>query len=304
MIWLKRLAYVVIAFLVLIAGALATVWVITSLRIGKTYHVPARPVVVPTDSVGVARGRHIVAAIGKCTECHGEDLGGQVVSDDFLFGRLAAPNLTRGQGGLGTRYDDPTLVRAIRHAIDERGKPLLVMPSEAFQYLSDDDVGAVVGYLRALPPVDRQFPSRRVGPLARVLSLLTDFPLIPARVVDHDRQPPRTVVEDSTAEYGKYLAEAGGCTGCHRPDLSGGSMGPGGKPASNLTPTGIGTWTEADFFKALRQGVRPGGTPIDSAMPWKRAGLMSDTEIHAVWLYLKSVPPREFNARGAGSVER
>jgi hypothetical protein len=73
-------------------------------------------------------------------------------------------------------------------------------------------------------------------------------------------------------------------------------VGPG-KPASNLTRTGIGTWTDADFLKALREGIRPGGTAIDSAMPWKQSGLMTDPEIHAVWLYLKSVPARKYGKR-------
>lgn len=296
MIWLKRLGYLVLSFVLLLIVAIGVIWVISSARMGKTYIVAAKPVTVPTDSAGIERGRHIVAAIGKCTECHGDDLAGQEISNDFIFGRLAAPNLTPGQGGLGQRYDDPTLARAIRHAIDPEGKPLLFMPSEAFQHLSDDDVGAVVGYLRSLSPIDRQFPATRVGPLARMLSVLAGFPLVPARVVDHEREPPKSVVEDSTPGYGKYLADVGGCTGCHGPELSGGAMGPG-KPASNLTPAGIGTWTEADFFRSLREGVRPGGTPIDSVMPWKRAGLMTDSEIHAVWLYLKSVPPKEFGNR-------
>jgi len=296
MIWLKRLGYLVVGLILLIVGALVVVWGITSVRMEKTWHVQAKPVTVPADSAGIERGRHIVAAIAKCTECHGDDLGGQQFSNNFVFGRLAAPNLTPGPGGLGNRYDDATLARAIRHAINPRGKPLRLMPSEAFQYLSDDDVGAVVGYLRSLPPVDREFPSTRIGPLARVLSLLTDFPLIPARVVDHERETPRSVPEDSTPAYGKYLVDVGGCTGCHGPGLSGGAMGPG-RPASNITPGGIGTWTEADFVKALREGIRPGGTPIDSAMPWKRAGLMTDSEIHAVWLFLKSVPAKEFGKR-------
>jgi mono/diheme cytochrome c family protein len=294
MIWLKRLAYAVIGLLLLVVGAIAVIWGITSVRMDQTYVVRATAVTVPTDSAGIERGRHIVAAIGKCTQCHGDDLAGTQFSNDFLFGRLAAPNLT--PSGLGKRYDDATLARAIRHAINERGKPLRVMPSEAFQYLSDDDVGAIVGYLRSLVPVDRQFPPVRVGPLARVLSMLTNFPLIPARVVDHDMEPPRSMAEDSTPAYGKYLADVGGCTGCHGPGLSGGAMGPG-KPASNITPSGIGTWTEADFFKALRQGLRPAGTAIDSAMPWKRVGLMTDSEIHAVWLYLKTVPAKEFGNR-------
>ena len=297
MIWVKRFFYVIGGLILLLLVSLGVIWAVTSVRMAKRYDVAARPIRVPTDSAGIARGRHFAFAIGKCVDCHGQDLGGQLIGDNFIFGRLVATNLTSGQGGRASLYDDPTLARAIRHGINQDGKPLRVMPSEAFQYLSDDDAGALVAYIRSLPPVDRQLPFTRIGPLARVLSLLTTFPLIPPRVVDHQRVPPVSMPESTSVEYGKYLADVGGCTGCHGPGLSGGSLGPG-KPASNLTPAGIGTWTEADFVRALREGKRPVGADIDStAMPWRLAGQMTDSEIHAVWLFLKSVPAKEFGNR-------
>ena len=297
MIWIKRLAWFLGAVVVLILLALAGVYVVTSSRMSKRYDVAARPVPVPADSAGIERGRHIAIAIGKCVTCHGDDLGGSVLGENVLLGRLVASNLTRGKGGVGERYDDAALARAIRHALRHDGTPLRVMPSEAFQYLSDEDVGALVAYLRSLPPVDRELPPLRVGPMARVLSLMTTFPLIPARVVDHARVPPASMPEGITVEYGKYLADVGGCTGCHGPGLSGGSIGPGKAP-SNLTPAGIGTWTEADFIRALREGKRPVGAEIDSLeMPWPQAGKMTDLEIRAVWAFLKSVPPRAFGNR-------
>ena len=270
--WVKRFFYLIGGIVLLIILALGTIWVITSVRMSERYEVAARPIPVPTDSAGIARGRHLAFAIGKCAECHGQDLGGQMVSDDFIFARLASANLTSGQGGLGSRYDDATLARAIRHGINENGKALRVMPSEAFQYMSDEDVGALVAYIRSVPPVNREHPKARIGPLARVLSIMTPFPLVPPRVVDHQRVPPASMPEEQSVAYGKYLADVGGCTGCHGPGLSGGAMGPG-KPASNLTSAGIGTWTEADFIRALREGKRPVGADIDStAMPWKMAG--------------------------------
>jgi len=297
MIWIKRLAWLLGAIVALLVIALIGVYVVTSTRMNKRYDVAARPVPVPADSAGIARGRHLAVAIGKCVSCHGADLGGALLSDNFLFGRLTASNLTTGKGGIAARYDDAHLARAIRHALRHDGTPLRVMPSEAFQYLADDDAGALVAYIRSLPPVDRELPTTRVGPLARILWLLTPFPLIPARLVDHARVPPVSMPEAPTPAYGKYLADVGGCTGCHGPGLSGGNVGPG-KPASNLTPAGIGTWSEADFVRALREGKRPVGADIDSlSMPWPEAGKMTDSEIRAVWLFLKSVPPKEFGKR-------
>ena len=92
----------------------------------------------------------------------------------------------------------------------------------------------------------------------------------------------------------------GGCTGCHGPTLSGGHIPgtpPSWKPASNLTPRGIGSWTEADFTRALREGVRPNGTPIDTLMPWRLTRQMSDDEIRGLYAFLKTVPAKEFGGR-------
>ena len=91
-----------------------------------------------------------------------------------------------------------------------------------------------------------------------------------------------------TVEYGHYLTQY--CHLCHGPDLAGGSEGPGS--GVNLTPGGeLGTWTEADFIKALRMGVTPTGRYLNpEMMPWKEVGQMTDDELKAIWLYLQSLP--------------
>jgi mono/diheme cytochrome c family protein len=105
-----------------------------------------------------------------------------------------------------------------------------------------------------------------------------------------------------TKEYGAYVAQT--CTGCHGQTLSGGPIP--GVPAeppypANLTPdpaTGLGHWTEADFFAAIREGKRPDGSAINpTAMPWPNFSQMSDTEISAVWVYLQSIPAKPHGQR-------
>jgi hypothetical protein len=67
--------------------------------------------------------------------------------------------------------------------------------------------------------------------------------------------------------------------------------------ATNITPTGIGTWSEADFIKSMRSGMRPNGTAINPFMPWSYVGQLTDEELKALWLYLASVPARETGLR-------
>lgn len=102
------------------------------------------------------------------------------------------------------------------------------------------------------------------------------------------------------AQYGEYLSYVSGCRACHGDHLSGGHI-PGTpssfKNASNLTPTGIGHYSEADFTRAPREGVRPGGIPIDTLMPVRDFKSMNDDEIHALYAYLRTVPPREYGNR-------
>jgi cytochrome c553 len=115
-----------------------------------------------------------------------------------------------------------------------------------------------------------------------------------------DAEAPAPVPAGATPEYGKYLARVSGCDGCHGRTLAGGPIEggpPDAKPAANLTPTGIGRYTEEDFFRALREGKRPDGSPIDPFMPVKYTKDMTDEEIRAVFAFLKTVPPREYGAR-------
>lgn len=71
---------------------------------------------------------------------------------------------------------------------------------------------------------------------------------------------------------------------------------PGTPPTTNLTrgKNGIGDWSEADFVRALRTGKHPNAQELHASMPWRQTALMTDNELHAIWLYLRSVPPRPF----------
>lgn len=135
----------------------------------------------------------------------------------------------------------------------------------------------------------RQPPS--IGPIAQVLSVMTEFPLLPARMINRDATRPTPVTIGLTKEYGDYLVTTGGCKSCHNPNPSGGTAIEGVKVA-NLTPAGIGSWSEADFMKALHTGVRPDGRILSAVMPWPSTRHLTDDEIKAMWMYLQSLPAR------------
>jgi|CXWL01.1.fsa_nt_gi mono/diheme cytochrome c family protein len=294
--FLKRALVALALLLVIVVGA---VYALAHRELSRTYTVARRAPPPATDSAAAARGEHLATAIGKCVGCHGDDLGGSVIFDDAVMGHVAAPNLTRGRGGVGADRTDADFATAIRHGVGQTGQPLLIMPSENYIHFSEADLSALIGYIRSRPSVDREVPARRFGPVGFALVASKKLPFS-ASLIDHEMVQPDSVAPGPTVEYGRYLAHVGGCTGCHNPSLSGGEI-PGGPPgtpiAANLTPGGR-PWTLELFRTTLRTGQRPGGgSELDSFMPIRYTKLMTDEEIEAVWRYVVSVPAKQLGER-------
>lgn len=290
----KWIAILFAGLIGLIVVAIIGTYVITGGRINKIYNVQPAAVAIPTGASAIDEGQRIYATRG-CIDCHGPDAAGTIMEDDPALGRLVASNLTTGQGGVGGSYADIDWVRAIRHGIGPDGKPLFVMPSNEYSGLEDSDMGALIAFIKSRPPVDNVLPASSAGPIARALIMTGAFPLLAAEIIDHDAPPPQPVVRDVNVEFGAYVAQT--CKGCHGAGLSGGPMP--GVPAeppypANLTPdpgTGLGQWQEADFIRAMREGIRPDGSAIDAkVMPWPVLGQLTDVEMSALWLYLSSLP--------------
>lgn len=261
----------------------------TNQMIYKTYDVKVEPLKISMDAQTIERGRQIVTTRGGCNECHTPNFSGQVYDEGMLAGRLVVANLTPGKGGAGTEFTDEDWIRAIRYGLKKDGTSLLGMPSEYFNAFSDSDLAAIIAYLRSLPPVDTSHPNSRLGPMFRWL-ILQEPHVLPASLIDHSAPRSPEPVPGVTVEYGKYLANV--CRMCHMDDMAGGTE-PG--QGLNLTPGGdLAKWSEEDFIKAMRNGVTPSGKKLDpTLMPWQSMGKMSDDELKAIWLYLKSIPPVE-----------
>jgi mono/diheme cytochrome c family protein len=281
---IKITLIVVGSLLGLLVVAVLGIMGISIVRQHKTYAV-APELLTLTASPDTAHGRHLVAMLG-CQGCHTSDLGGQVMEQQPGFGRFVARNLTRGRGGVGMTFTTADYVRAIRYGVGPDSRSLVFMPSMAYEHLSDADLASVIAILQAATPVDRELPPTHIGPLARVISVLTPFPLLVARYTEKNAartKPPET----DTLAYGTYLARTMGCNECHGRALEGNP----GAGAPNLTKGGpTAAWSEADFTHAIREGKRPDGTTLSDQMPWKEFGNMTGSELHAVWVFVRSVP--------------
>ncbi|WP_034256716.1 c-type cytochrome [Adhaeribacter aquaticus] len=263
-------------------------------RLNKQYNeVAVKPVKIPSDSAAIVLGEHI-ANIKGCNDCHNVNYEGRIIIDDPGLGKLVAPNLTTGKGGLTTRYTsytDQDFVRAIKHGIGKDGKSLKLMPSYEYNSLSNEDLGALIAYIKSRPAVDNEVPAITLKPVIYVLANFDKFPLVSAEKVDHAAPGIDVVKPEVTPAYGKYLAIS--CTGCHRDTFTGGEpLIPGSPQVPNITRTGsVGKWTESQFIETLRTGVTPEGKKLDPQfMPWPMAKQFTDTEIKSLYLFLKNLP--------------
>jgi cytochrome c553 len=287
--WTRRIligALAVVGALLLLAAAIVG---LTRRTLARRYSVAPEAITIPDDSATFARGQHLASAISKCTDCHGEDLGG-VLMEMGPMGTFPAANLTTGRGG--AQRTDADWVRAIRHGVARDGRPLVFMPSGVYAALSAEDLGAIIAWARSVPPVDRELRPLSIGPIGRLLIARNPGRLVAAAGIDHAAAIPAAVPPGPTPEYGRYLTVVGGCTYCHGDNLAGGIQeGPPGTPASaDLRPTGpTAAWREEDFAAALHTGQRPDGSTINPFMPWRLTRLMTDEEIQAVWAYLRGL---------------
>jgi mono/diheme cytochrome c family protein len=292
---LKVLAGIVVLLLLVGAGGYLWTGYKAKAQLARTMSFPLETVTLATDAATVARGKHLVDAVVWCSDCHGEDLGGQVLLNDPAMGRIVSPNLTRGKGGLGAVASEAHMARTIRHSVGHTDRQLLVMP--AWPELSAEDLNAVLAYVRSRPPVDREQPPMALGPVMKFLVATGLSPFFQSDEVDHKMKPLTPSAPAPTKEYGQYLAQVSLCTHCHGPTLSGGPVAggdPSWPPASNLTPAGLKGYDEQKFMATLRTGVRPSGVMLNDAMPFRNIQKMTDVELKALWAYLQSVPAKEF----------
>jgi len=238
------------------------------------------------------RGQHLIASRLGCNGCHGDDFGGKELVNVSFVGYWAAPNITTGQGGVTKGFTAHDWDLAVRHGIKHTGTTSS-MPSEEFQKMSDHELSDVVAYIQSKPPVNRESKPVRLGPVFSFMLARNPNSFLAAQL-DHQKphaaEPPPPAV---SVELGEHIVQV--CRGCHGPTLSGGKIegDPNMPIVGNITPheTGIKAWSEADFLRALHEGKRPDGTELLPQMPWRAYGQMSDTELRAIYAYLRTVPP-------------
>ncbi len=244
----------------------------------RHYPITDTPIVVPTDSLALAEGQHLVQLRG-CLGCHGAQAEGKVFYDEPGVATVVAPNLTRAVAN----YSAGELDGIIRHAVRPNGQSVLGMPSEAFTRLRDEDLARIIAFIRSLPPVDGPGPSVSVGPLGR-LGLITGKFKTGATLVDAVTAMP--ALPDSIAE-GSYLAHTI-CAECHGSNLE-------GDPGFAVPSLAIASiYSLPEFETLMRTGKARGDRELGLMSEVARSRFVHFTpaELEALFRYLHSPPPK------------
>ncbi|MES2901608.1 MAG: c-type cytochrome [Pseudomonadota bacterium] len=268
-------------------------------KMARSIAVAVPELTIITGAQAMEQGRYLFATRG-CADCHGANgAGKEVINSGEML--VVSPNITTGPNSATASYQTRDWVRTLRHGVKPDGTPVMIMPSEDYNRLTDADLAAIITYVRQLPPVRGQ---TSVVDLPGMVKVLYAFGIVrdAAEIIDHKLPPEKPVKVAVSIEHGHYVAHS--CIGCHGAKLSGGKI-PGAPPewpaTANLTP-GAGSVmprypTPEAFAAMLRSGKRPDGSLISTVMPFNSLREMTDTDVHALHAYLQTLPARDAGGR-------
>lgn len=288
--WARRTALTLTALVTLAGGALFVGNLRAEHQMHRQVNVSVKGVEYRNDSASLERGRYLYASRG-CADCHGQDGAGHLFLDDGKGMRIAGPHISPGPGSVTKWYDAQDWERSIRHGVGPGGRPLMVMPSEDYNRLTDDDLAALVAWLRSMPPAVGGGP---ILDLPLPVKAFYGFGLMPdaADKINHALPPAEPVAEGVNPAHGAYVANM--CKGCHGAGLTGGKI-PGSPPdwpqAANLHPgnTMARYATPEALMQLFKTGKRPDGSAV-RVMPFGSLREINETDVRALHLYLSGLP--------------
>lgn len=268
---LKWLVRVIGVLMLAVVGGVAYIFIVSERARERAYDLPLTSFTAPRDAAAVENGRR-QAIIHGCTSCHGEKLSGILMFDDPKIARIRSPNITT----IVWRYSDAELARLLRKGVKRNGQGLWVMP--ASPHLPDDDLGAIIAYLRTVPQQPGDAGEIAMGPLAR-FGIATGQ--MGASVKLEPTEPP---VLDRTdpISLGRYLVKSA-CTECHGSKLEGSEF----VESPNLLVSA--GYQDEDFTRLMRTGIGIGNRDLGkmTAMGRDRFSSFTDEEIRAIRAYLQ-----------------
>lgn len=280
--------------------------------------IPVPDITVSSDPEVIEHGRYLAMHVAVCMDCHStrnwDYYSGPIVpgtlgqggerfdEESGLPGVMLSKNITPYNLG---DWSDGELFRGITGGLQKNGDALFpLMPYDAYRTMDEDDLLAIMAYIRTLEPIENDIPKHQLN-----------FPLsLIVNSIPREAELRRIDRSDALA-YGEYVATLAGCTWCHTPLnasqqvdtdrlLAGGHefvMGEYVVRASNISSdkdTGIGSWTLEKFIAGFRRYQSAEGRMIPMAeggyntlMPWTMYANMTDKDLDAIFTFLQASEP-------------
>ena len=280
---LKWLLYLVGGIVGIALLGVLTIYVLIGNDLGRTFDIEGSTIAILDDDASIAEGERLAHVRGCYGGCHGKNTVGSIFMEMPDGTQIVAPDL----GLAAQKYSTRELERIIRHGIRPDGTSVLViMPSISFYDLSDEDVGAIIAFLKTQRPGEVQLPDRNVGPLGSLLLFYYKQivgTILAAEKIDHE-MPRIDPAKDNPSAHGRYLAFTI-CTECHGFDL----RGEAGVGAPDLAIAVA--YTAENFRKLLRTGVPMDGRELGlmAKMATNRFSHLTDGEVDALHTYLRTL---------------
>lgn len=256
----------------------------------------------------VKRGDYLVNTIMTCGNCHTpKGPTGDIMDKAFSGGlswdeppfKVTAPNITQDKDtGIGA-WSDADIKKLMRTGVRPNGVQIAeIMPTAFYGIITDNDMNAIVAYLRTLKPIANKVPD----PIYKMQ--------VPHHAFPGADKPYTEAMMSDTLKKGFYLVSIGHCLECHTPmgprgrefadKLGTGGFefpGPWGKSVSrNITSSktkGIGEWTDGEIKRAVTQGVRKDGSKLKPPMGFHYYAKMTGGDLDAVVAWLRTLPAKE-----------
>jgi mono/diheme cytochrome c family protein len=272
----RWLAYGVGAIAALVAVAVVSIWIVSERALAERVEPRESRLAAPTPAQ-IADAPRQLRILG-CLSCHGPGLQGKKFIEIPGVATIHAPNIAR----LAPRMSDAELDHAIRQGIGHDGRALFVMPSQEYQFLTDQEVAALIAAIRRLPAAGSEQPPIKLGPKGRVGVALGKFPNIPTQVAAYRKE--RLPDLGPATAWGRHLVQTQ-CSECHGPNLKGREVEPGTVSADLSI---VGAYDSDQFRTLLRSGVAPGNKKLGlmGAVARDDFSHMTDEEIEAIHGYL------------------
>jgi len=311
----------------LVVVAILGLFIFVQIRWNKKFDdIPYPDLKTSTDSAVIARGKYLVRGPAHCAFCHGGTIENMFKADQgeevplkggFTMhlgplGYVVSRNLTPDkETGIG-KYQDKEIFRMMRHVVKPDGTAS-VTPMMPFYNMADEDLVAIVSYLRSQPPVENAVPPAKFTLFGKFIRCVGT----PFQPVYNPTPPPEAPPMAATKERGEYLARyVANCAGCHTPrdpktfektgpDFSGGfEMEPEpdlneylGLPPNlwmrspNITPDPDSYLSKFKTLDDFKLRFRTGRIIKQSPMPWGPFSKLSDEDIEALWIFLHTLEP-------------